>query len=351
VEPARSPVPARASPYSLLLSPYSSLLPLPRRPSDDQPGLFPEDAPPKPLLQQPECEELAAKLPDVLRLGTSSWTFPGWKGLVYEESKPCGEAILARDGLEQYARSPLLRTVGLDRAFYRPMTVEQCRALGGQSGSDFRFLVKAYRGLTHRAYAEPVFLDAAYARDIVIAPLVEGFGGSLGTLLFQFPEMGLSARDGDDFLKSLDRFLAALPSGVPYSVELRDRVLLSPRTAAMLMHHGIAFGHALHPSMPSLAEQTRLLGPSIDEIAAPAVLRWLLRREHSYEGAKTLYEPFDRLLEPDAASRDGAVAWCLAQAFRGRETFVIANNKAEGSSPLTLLELAKAIVASMGPAS
>ncbi len=77
------------------------------------------------------------------------------------------------------------------------------------------------------------------------------------------------------------------------------------------------------------------------------MLRWLLRREHSYEGAKTLYEPFDRMLEPDAASRSEAAAWCIAQAFKGRETFVIANNKAEGSSPLTLLELAKAIVADL----
>lgn len=319
---------------------------MPRRTSVDQPGLFAEDLPPKPLLQQAECAEIAEGLPPTLRLGTSSWTFPGWKGLVYEEGQPAGEAVLARSGLEQYGRSPLLRTVGLDRAFYRPMTVEQCRGLRAQAGPTFRFLVKAYRGLTHRSHGEPAFLDATYAREAVIGPLAGGFGDTLGTLLFQFPEMRLSTSEGSDFLALLDRFLAALPAGVAYSVELRDRVLLSPRTAAMLAGHGVAFGHALHPSMPGLAEQSKLLGPAIDEIAAPAVLRWLLRRQHSYEGAKTLYEPFDRLLEPDPASRTEAASWCLTQSFRGRETFVIANNKAEGSAPLTLLELAKAIASS-----
>ncbi|MGA0172671.1 MAG: DUF72 domain-containing protein [Phycisphaerales bacterium] len=324
---------------------------MPRRSSADQPGLFPEDAPPKPLLQQAECGELAGRLPTVLRLGTSSWTFPGWKGLVYDEAKPASEAALARSGLEQYVRSPLLRTVGLDRAFYRPMTLEQCRSLREQAGPRFRFLGKAYRGLTHRSYGEPAFLDPSYARDVVIGPLSEGFGEALGTLLFQFPEMGLSSPQAGDFLSTLDRFLAALPTGVSYSVELRDRSLLCPQTASVLAGHRIAFGHALHPSMPGLAEQARLLGPELDRIAAPAVLRWLLRREHSYEGAKTLYEPFDRMLEPDFANRAEAVAWCLAQAFRGRETFVIANNKAEGSSPLTLLELAKAIVASLNATS
>ena len=317
------------------------------RHSDDQPGLFPEDAPPKPLLQQEASTELARILPPTLRLGTSSWSFPGWVGLVYDESQPSGEAVLAKRGLEQYVKSPLLKTVGVDRAFYRPMTVEQAATLKRQAGEGFRFLVKAYRGLTHRAYGDHAFLDAGFARDAVIAPLAEGLADSLGTLLFQFPEMGLAASEANGFLAALDRFLGAMPTGVAYAVEVRDRVLLSPRTAAILVGHGIAFGHALHPSMPALAEQTRLLGPAIDEIAAPAVLRWLLRREHTYEGAKTLYEPFDRLLEPDAANRTDAAAWCIAQAFRGRETFVIANNKAEGSSPLTLLELATAIAAEL----
>jgi uncharacterized protein YecE (DUF72 family) len=319
---------------------------MPRR-SDDQPGLFPEDAPPKPLLQQDSCEALARSLPPSLRLGTSSWSFPGWVGLVYDQSRPSGEAALAKRGLEQYVKSPLLRTVGLDRAFYRPMTAEQARDLKVQAGSGFRFLVKAYRGLTHRTYGEHAFLDARFARDEVIAPLAEGFGDSLGTVLFQFPEMGISATDANGFLAALDRFLAALPLGHAYSVELRDRALLSPRTASTLATHGVAFGHALHPSMPGLAAQIQLLGPAIDDVRSPAVLRWLLRREHSYEGAKTLYEPFDRMLEPDAASRSEAAAWCIAQAFKGRETFVIANNKAEGSSPLTLLELAKAIAAEL----
>lgn len=319
---------------------------MPRR-SDDQPGLFPEDAPPKPLLQQEACAEIARILPRTLRLGTSSWSFPGWADLVYDRSKPSGEASLAKHGLEQYVKSPLLKTVGVDRAFYRPMTVEQAGMLKRQAGEGFRFLVKAYRGLTHRSYGDDAFLDADFARDAVIAPLAEGLADSLGTLLFQFPEMGLAASEADGFLAALDRFLGSLPGGLAYAVEVRDRVLLSPRTAAMLAGHGISFGHALHPSMPALPEQTRLLGPAIDEVAAPAVLRWLLRREHTYEGAKTLYEPFDRLLEPDRSSRQEASAWCLAQAFRGRETFVIANNKAEGSSPLTLLELAKAIAADL----
>jgi uncharacterized protein YecE (DUF72 family) len=320
---------------------------MPRRDIDDQPSLFPEDRPPAPLLRQEEPASIAAALPAPLRLGTSSWTFPGWSGLVYPAGVPASEASLAKRGLSEYAQAPLLRTVGLDRAFYRPLVAAQCRDLAVQAGAGFRFLVKASRALTHRGGGEDRFLDAGYARDLVVAPLVEGFGAALGTLLFQFPQMHLDRSGGDRFRRDLDRFLSNLPRGPAYAVEVRDAPLLDDRLAALLAGHGTAFGHALHPSMPSLSEQRRRLGPRIDAVAAPAVLRWLLRREHSYEGAKDLYAPFAALREPDPPSRREVAAWCLSQCRSGRETFVIANNKAEGSAPLTLLELARAIVAEM----
>lgn len=251
-----------------------------------------------------------------------------------------------REGLPEYARSPLLRTVGLDRAFYRPMSPAQCRELAAQAGEGFRFLAKAHRAITHRSTEGERFLDATYARDEVILPMQQGFGAALGTILFQFPEMSLRAGEVAPFLRRLEGFLDALPPG-DFAVELRDRPLLGAALAAILASRGIAVGHAIHPSLPPLAEQRRLLGDADAGVRAPAVLRWLLRREHTYEGARDLYAPFDAIREPDPGSRAESVAWCLAQLDRGREVFVIANNKAEGSAPLTLLELAKAMVADL----
>src|SRR5688500_12614298 len=83
---------------------------------DDPPGLA-------------EARSLAARLPEHVRLGTSSWTFPGWVGIVYPEKT--GERELLDRGLELYTRYPLFRTVGIDRSYYRPLTVaelEQYRA-------------------------------------------------------------------------------------------------------------------------------------------------------------------------------------------------------------------------------
>jgi hypothetical protein len=50
---------------------------------------------------------LAAALPRELHLGTSTWSFAGWQGLVYDGAHE--ESKLAREGLAAYARHPLLR--------------------------------------------------------------------------------------------------------------------------------------------------------------------------------------------------------------------------------------------------
>src|SRR5262245_42435710 len=94
------------------------------------PGIAAEpERPPEPPTPAPTTDAqraLGDRLPTELRLGTSSWSFPGWTGLVYaRESTP---ELLAREGLPAYARHPLLRTVGVDRTFYGPVPVETFRA-------------------------------------------------------------------------------------------------------------------------------------------------------------------------------------------------------------------------------
>src|SRR5262245_20528618 len=67
----------------------------------------------------PDMVALARCLPRQLYLGTSSWTFPGWQGLVYDRT--VSASVLARHGLAAYAQHPLLRTVCVDRTFYAPL--------------------------------------------------------------------------------------------------------------------------------------------------------------------------------------------------------------------------------------
>jgi hypothetical protein len=74
------------------------------------------------------------------------------------------------------------------------------------------------------------------------------------------------------------------------------------------------------------------------------IVRWLMRRGDDYEGARSRFLPFSRLAEPDLPNRRD-IATLIAKALaHDVPAFVVVNNKAEGSAPASIIELARAIV-------
>ncbi len=289
------------------------------------------------------------RLPPGLRMGTSSWAFPGWAGIVYAQR--AGEQLLARSGLGAYSRHELLRAVGLDRTYYSPLSAEEFRRYARAVPGDFRFVVKAHASLTtpidrqarNVAVTPDVdrFLDVRYAIERVVTPVIEGVGERLGALLFQFPPLGLPySREPQVFADALGAFLDALPRGPQYSVELRNRELLVPGYTDALARNGATHCFNVHPRMPSVLEQAELLGESA-WLSGAVVMRWMLNPGQDYEAARERYFPFDRIVDPDPVNR-AAVAELLERILgRGNEALVIANNKAEGCAPLTLFGLTR----------
>lgn len=286
---------------------------------------------------------LAAALPHRLRLGTSSWSFPGWAGIVYD--RPASPPVLARHGLAAYALHPLLRTVCVDRSYYRPVESGAWREYAAMVGPGFRVVTKAERVLVQPE--DPLFLDPAYATVEVIAPFTEGAGETAGVVLFQFPPLPGHAVGGPRrFAERLYRFLDALPRGPAYAVELRSPDLVTPDYVAALQHGGAVHGYVVHPRALPLAEQLRHIPPgrAPGGGTGPLVLRWMLRPDLGYEEARDLYEPFDRLVDEDPETRALIGEAALEASATGREVYLVANNKAEGSSPLTVFELAEWLV-------
>ena len=292
-----------------------------------------------------ECVALGSRLPARLHLGTSSWSFPGWSGMVYDRG--ASESTLARSGLEAYAKHPLFRSVGVDKTFYRPAPRAEFERLAAQVPASFRFLVKMWRGVVERESFTPTtapsaFLDARVAEAECVRPAIEGLGEKAGPLLFQFPPMRLAnAHAARGFLAGLRRFLAELPRGPLYAVEVRNRTLVGAELGELLADAGAVPCLTVHPTMPDVETQSREL--ALDP-ARPLVMRWMLRGNHEYEEAKDLYAPFDRLVEPDDASRDALARLARAALDAGLGAWIIVNNKAEGSSPLSVERLARRIV-------
>lgn len=294
---------------------------------------------------------LASALPPTLHLGTSSWSFPGWQGLVYAGRH--SPERLARAGLGAYAQHPLFRTVGIDRGYYGPIPAAELAAYAAAVGPGFRFLLKSHEAVTCAVYprharygakrglASAEFLDPVYTTEVIVGPAIAGLGAALGPILLQFAPQDVAGLGGPRrFAERLYRFLQKLPRGPIYAVELRNAELLSEDYAAALRAAGACHCVNVYPGMPSpLLQRQRAL----TDDAAALVIRWMLHPRLSYEQARALFEPFDRLVEEDPARRAAIASLCVEAARSARPTFVIVNNKAEGSSPSSVVRLAEAI--------
>jgi uncharacterized protein YecE (DUF72 family) len=313
----------------------------------------------RPAKPREEIAALAAQLPDNVYLGTSSWSFPGWADLLYDGGYR--ESELAREGLRAYAQHPLFRAVGLDKSYYAPLSMAENERLASQTPADFRFLVKAYDGVTTPFYTErnaprdvrpgalnPRFLDASFTADEVVRPYVEGLRGRAGALVFQFSPMELRKLGGPGgFIDRLADFGAKLPPGPAYAVEIRNRELLGDAWleayVAALAAGNMVHCYNVHPNMPSPAEQAERV--PLPANATVCAVRWMLNPAFRYDAAVERYAPFNRLVDPDPANRSALADLIAAAARQPIRVITSINNKAEGSSPLSCVELAKEIIA------
>jgi uncharacterized protein YecE (DUF72 family) len=373
--PPRSPA-APSEPS--LFDPHGSDAPAgPPGTGNNSPAPHPAPAPPprraggraavEPAAYDDEIERLGRRLPAGVFVGTSSWSFPGWRGIVY--GGDYSESQLARDGLAAYARHPVLRTVGIDRGFYQPLPESAFARYAAQVPAHFRFVVKAPALVTdavlrgERGSAErhnETFLDAALATEAFVLPTVDGLGAKAGPLVFQLSPMPLSLTRGAGapaMIERIGEFLARLPRRVGelaplYAVELRNRELLTPRFVRMLRDNGARLCLSIHDRMPPAARQAaalRAMDAGSDEsdpwkLKGPLVVRWNLHAGHTYEQAKASYAPFDRIVASDPLTR-GTLSHLIHVAMAsGTAAYVTINNKAEGSGPLSCIGLVRAVL-------
>lgn len=317
-----------------------------------------------PALPAPEVLALAHKLrlasQGRLYLGSSSWHFPGWQGMVWQGAH--AEAELSRHGLQAYAAHPLLNTVSLDRAFYRPLEPATYAALAAQVPAGFRFVVKAPACVSDAMLREPgsglalqpnpQFLDPAAARTLCAVPAAQGLGDKLGVLVFQLSPLPAALLAAPDAVMArlqalLEAVIPALPGSTLLALELRDPALLTPALAQMLKRLGVRYALGLHDRMPAAEAQLPMLRATWP---GDLVCRWNLQRGQRYAQARDRWAPFDRMQAPDEPTRASLVRVMAATLRAGHRVFVTINNKAEGSAPASVLALAEALaVALTGP--
>ena len=307
---------------------------------------------PAPLVT-PAQRALAAVLPANAYFGTSSYTFPGWAGVLYA-GRP-SEKALVEEGLAAYAAHPLLRVVGIDRTYWAPMPVEAWQRYAEQTPPGFVAVSKALSELTTCAFPDhprhgdragrinPSFLDPELAMRDVVQPLLEGMGDKAGPLVLELAPIPERLVPDERALHArLGALLEALPRELSVAVELRTPRLFTQRYLELLARHGASHVVSYWSDMPTPAVQARA---GAADLEGDLVLRLLQPPGSSYDELRRTYAPFDRLHTVDDALRRDVTAITKDALSRGRRVFVLVGNKVEGCAPRTVFALAERLVA------
>jgi len=310
----------------------------------NQPGLFDDLAslPPPPA----QLVELGASLPPNIRFGTSTWTYDGWSGEVYHRSYRGAQPARR---LEEYARYPLFRTMGIDSAFYEPPAEPVLAAYARSLPPGFPCVSKVWDRITARRFNQdarwvnlagqrnPDFLNADLFKEAVLAPYTNAFSDHAGAFVFEFQAMrGKDLPEHTAWAAELDTFLRQLPRDFRYAVELRNPELLTEAHGAVLARHGVAHVFNSWTGMPTIGEQLELPWTFP---AGFTVARALLRPGRAYVDAVKLFEPYDRIRDPQPEVRQDLLRLVAEAMKRRMEALILVNNRLEGNAPGTIRAL------------
>lgn len=281
-----------------------------------------------------------AVMPDAhVRIGTCSWKFPSWAGLVYSRTGDINY-------LSEYAR--VYDTVEIDQWFWslfdgsapvlpRAETVQDYVA---SVGPEFRFTVKAPNSITLTHYynkgprgplkENPHFLsDELWEAFIAsLAPMLP----QVSMIMLQFEYLNrMKMRSLPDFLSRLQPFLARHRDRCPIGVEIRNPNYLRDEFFTALDAAGVSpvlvHGYYMPPVWETYSAQRerisrhcvlRLLGPDRKGIEEETGKRW------------------DSVVQPreDEFEAIGGVIRDLLG--RGIDATLNVNNHYEGSAPRTI---------------
>jgi uncharacterized protein YecE (DUF72 family) len=281
-----------------------------------------------------------------LRIGTCSWRFPSWHGLVY----PAPKGI---NYLQAYAEH--YDTVEIDRWFWSlfgedsiglpdPADVEEYRR---SVPDDFVFTVKAPNSvtLTHfykRAKTDPLlenpyFLSPSLFRTFL--SLLDPLGDKLGPVMFQFEYLNRQKMPSQSrFQELFEVFSEQLPTGYQYGIEVRNGRHLNRSYFEFLSRSGLSpvllQGYWM-PPITGVYEDWRDLIVQHETV----VVRLLGPDRKGIE--KQTGKHWDQIVAPRDEELVAIVEMVEDLLDRGVSVYLNVNNHYEGSAPLTIERISR----------
>jgi uncharacterized protein YecE (DUF72 family) len=288
--------------------------------------------------------------------GTSSWKYDGWVGSIYSVDQyvtrgKFSKAKFEENCLTEYAQT--FPTVCGDLTIYQFPSEQHWAKLFDATHSDFIFGFKVPEDITvetwlkHARYGKQAglanehFLNANVL-DQFFTSRLKRYGKQVGPLIFEFGTFNKKTFPKlTDFLVALEPFLAALPEGFRYAIEIRNENYLTPQYFDALASQNVAHVLNAWTRMPALDDQAQLPGAFTADFT---VARALLRKGRPYDKAVETFEPYDRVQEPNESARERMLLIAQHARRERKDAFLFVNNRLEGNAPSTI----KAVVERIG---
>jgi uncharacterized protein YecE (DUF72 family) len=284
-------------------------------------------------------------------VGTSSWKYEGWFDQLYTPARyeyrgKVARTRFQRECLSEYAE--VFKTVCVDAAYYTFPSRNYLEGMASVVTPDFRFAFKVTDAITLKKFPNldrfgdragkpnENFLNADLFATAFLGPC-EHIRPNVGLLMFEFSRFWPSDYEhGRDFVADLDSFFGKLPKGWPYGVELRNSHWLRAEHFGCLTRHGVTHVFNSWEGMPPVREQLALPGSRTNPSLVAA--RFLLKPGRQYEDAVKLFQPYDRVKEPNPEARAAGKALIAEGKTAGpeRTTFIYVNNRLEGNALETI---------------
>ncbi|MDH5173735.1 MAG: DUF72 domain-containing protein [Elusimicrobiota bacterium] len=184
----------------------------------------------------------------MIRIGTSGFSFPDWRGVVYPEN------IQPKDALPYYEQELGFNTVEINFTYYTLPGLKTMEGLVKKTTEDFDFVVKAFKGMTHdpfdnRLEKRPEITEVKETFEKFLysmKPMIEK--KKLGAVLLQFPVFFYPRPENKDYLLHCKEWL----SDVPAVIEFRNRTWAEPETFTFLKDNDLAYCIVDEPKLPRL---------------------------------------------------------------------------------------------------
>jgi uncharacterized protein YecE (DUF72 family) len=266
-----------------------------------------------------------------LFVGTCSWKYPSWEGLVY--SQAAGINYLA-----EYAAR--YTTVEIDQWFWTLPEIPTAAEYAASTPEDFRFTIKLPNALSlthfYRKKGEiqprpnPEFLSPAVSEDVLtlLAPL----HSRIGMLMLQFEYMNAEKiLSGAEFLDRLRTFLDSIPRALPLGVEIRNPYWLDKRYFTLLAEKRVSHVFLQGYFMPPISRTYKRFGGLLTD---SSVVRLHGPDRDGIE--KVTGESWNRIVAPKDNELSAIVDMINDTRGRSMTVYLNINNHYEGSAPLTM---------------